>query len=84
MQRCAHYRNIIIWILRGHNIFFLFSDSNGDRNGAPVFTKPLKDMNAHDGDRVTLECEVTGTPRPQISWFKGNKEVLDCQVLTLL
>jgi len=55
--------------------------ASGNGNGeAPVFTKPLTDRHARDGDQVTLECEVKGTPRPQVNWFKGKVEILDSQV----
>ncbi|WAR10973.1 MYLK-like protein, partial [Mya arenaria] len=47
--------------------------------GAPVFTRPLTEQHVRDGDQVTLECEVTGNPRPQVSWFKGTVEILDSQ-----
>ena len=65
------------------NFEFSAKDDNG-KNGKPVFIKPLSDIHCKDGDTVTLECEVTGSPRPQISWFKGSTEILDSQVTSLL
>ena len=58
---------------------FVDKDENG-KSGKPVFGKPLSNIHCKDGDAVTLECEVTGSPRPQISWYKGTTEILDSQV----
>lgn len=34
---------------------------------------------------VTLECKIRGgKPRPEISWFKGTKELVDTSKYTLL
>jgi hypothetical protein len=30
---------------------------------------------ANDGDKVQIQCKVTGTPRPEITWFLNKKEV---------
>jgi hypothetical protein len=46
----------------------------------PNFTRQLKDIFCKDGDNVTLECEVQGQPRPQITWYRDGKEILDSQV----
>lgn len=58
---------------------------------APVFTgKPkevvcfIYDINfsphvniqtATDGDKVQIECKVTGSPAPEITWFLNKKEI---------
>ncbi|XP_069108405.1 myosin light chain kinase, smooth muscle-like isoform X3 [Argopecten irradians] len=45
----------------------------------PKFTKQLKDVYCKDGEEVTLECQVTGLPRPQMTWHKDKHEILDSQ-----
>ncbi|KAL3854884.1 hypothetical protein ACJMK2_014120 [Sinanodonta woodiana] len=45
----------------------------------PYFSDPLHDVHCKDGDAVTLECTVNGSPRPQITWYKDNVEILDSQ-----
>ena len=30
---------------------------------------------ANDGDKVQIQCKVTGVPRPEITWFLNKKEV---------
>lgn len=57
--------------------FVFFSDS-----AKPKFTRQLKDIFCKDGDNVTLECEIQGQPRPQITWYRESKEILDSQVRT--
>ena len=41
----------------------------------PKFTQLLKDLEAHDGDKVRFECRVIGHPMPDIRWVKDNKEI---------
>ncbi|CAF4088490.1 unnamed protein product [Adineta steineri] len=42
----------------------------------PEFLKKLKDAEGIEGKTITLECEVIGTPKPDVEWFfKGTKEV---------
>ena len=35
----------------------------------PEFIQPLHDQTVTDGDRISLDCYVTGNPRPYIAWF---------------
>lgn len=39
----------------------------------PNVTKHLKDLRCCDGDAVTLECHVVGTPEPNILWEKDGR-----------
>lgn len=36
----------------------------------PSFIQPLRNAIIQEGDKVILECAVTGTPEPKIEWFK--------------
>lgn len=38
----------------------------------PVFGRRLQAQVVKKGDRVIMDCEITGTPEPQIQWFKDN------------
>lgn len=49
-------------------------------NKKPRFEKPLRDQFCKDGSTVTLECVISGDPRPRTTWFKEGEEILDCQV----
>jgi hypothetical protein len=41
---------------------------------APVFTGKPKEVTGTDGDKVQIECKVTGSPAPEITWlFKKKK-----------
>ena len=42
---------------------------------APIFTVPLSNILARTGQEIQLECEVLGTPRPTVTWFKDNKAI---------
>lgn len=41
----------------------------------PKFTKLLSDVLVSEGDRVILECFVTGDPTPEIKWLLNNQEI---------
>lgn len=44
---------------------------------APVFVTPLSNVMARTGQKIKLECEVTGTPDPQITWSHNGKTLPD-------
>lgn len=39
----------------------------------PVFRIPLTNIMARVGQKIKLECELTGTPRPQIHWTHNGR-----------
>ncbi|XP_034402759.1 striated muscle preferentially expressed protein kinase-like [Cyclopterus lumpus] len=43
--------------------------------GAPSFERTLVDTAASSGSEVTLECIITGSPPPSVTWRKHNVEV---------
>ncbi|KAK0067332.1 titin-like isoform X1, partial [Biomphalaria pfeifferi] len=45
----------------------------------PHFTNLLKDTTIRDGEGLTLECDIEGQPRPQISWIRDGVEIFDSQ-----
>ena len=44
---------------------------------APKFSQPLESVEVMEGASATLECKVTGTPEPSITWFKDGTSVAD-------
>jgi len=42
---------------------------------APVFTRPLANTRVTEGQKVQLECHVTGSPEPELSWFLDGVEL---------
>ncbi|GFO38540.1 titin, partial [Plakobranchus ocellatus] len=45
---------------------------------APVFTQPLHpEVKVKVGDTADLTCEVTGIPRPEVQWFRGDELVTE-------
>lgn len=53
-------------------IFFLDKRLAGE---APQFTRVVKPQVVRPGDNVVLECVVTGSPTPEVKWFRGEDEV---------
>ena len=41
----------------------------------PVFTKHIQSTQVAENSSLVLECQVTGVPRPTVSWFKNNESV---------
>nr|CAD2187171.1 unnamed protein product [Meloidogyne enterolobii] len=45
------------------------------RGVAPQFTQRVADQRVQQGQTVKLSCNITGSPRPTISWFKDGKQL---------
>ena len=43
---------------------------------APVFTKKIEPLMAIEGTEAVFECNFTGLPTPQITWYKENVPIL--------
>ncbi len=41
----------------------------------PVLEGKLSDQTVKDGDKVLLECSISGSPQPAIVWFKGSNKL---------
>lgn len=39
----------------------------------PVFRTPLSNVMARVGQKIRLECEITGIPRPELYWTQNGK-----------
>ncbi|MCP9266046.1 Twitchin [Dirofilaria immitis] len=44
---------------------------------APAIITPLIDMYGEQGRSVTLECMITGNPRPEYRWYRGLRELTE-------
>jgi hypothetical protein len=42
----------------------------------PVFQQPLQDVTAPEGKSVHLEVRFTGSPAPDVAWFRGPNRIL--------
>ena len=42
---------------------------------APKFDSTLTDVSVKEGESVTMECHVTGLPRPEILWTMNNNQI---------
>lgn len=44
---------------------------------APRFTLKPQNINVRSGDSVTLECRVTGSPSPDVRWYRDNDPLIE-------
>ena len=49
------------------------SDASVGETSPPKFTQLLRDLTVKSGQRVCLQCRVTGHPLPTVQWFRDNK-----------
>ena len=42
---------------------------------APQFSRPLANIVARPGKEILLECSITGSPTPSVTWFRDNKAI---------
>lgn len=54
-------------------IKYVFSPSGQ----APEIITPLTDLYGEHGRSVTLECVITGNPRPEYRWYRGLREIAE-------
>lgn len=54
-------------LICGYYIFyFVFTE-------APVLVRAPDDLTLNEGDTARLTCEISGSPQPNITWYKGSK-----------
>lgn len=46
---------------------------------APEFTKTLSDIDVLVGNDASFDCQFTGKPTPEITWYKGGQEIFESQ-----
>ncbi|KAL3088858.1 hypothetical protein niasHS_009150 [Heterodera schachtii] len=51
---------------------------------APEVITALRDQAGTTGGQVTFECEIGGSPKPDIQWYRGSKELVDTPKCTLI
>ena len=44
---------------------------------SPEFTAKMKDTDAAEGKTAYFDCQISGTPAPSISFYRGTKELFD-------
>ena len=46
------------------------SDTSAGEVTAPVFPMLPKDVVCNSGEKITLKCQVQGTPVPVVQWYR--------------
>ncbi|XP_055314991.1 uncharacterized protein LOC129575416 isoform X3 [Sitodiplosis mosellana] len=59
-------------------------DSEVVTNLQPTVLLPLKDVHAIEGKSVQLQCEISGSPEPEVIWYHENKPVKESSDVQLL
>ncbi len=49
----------------------------------PSILKTLKDVETVEGKPLELICDVSGTPKPEFTWFKGEQAINNDEHYTL-
>ena len=44
---------------------------------APKFVRKPQLRQEDDGNRLIFECELSGHPQPQVSWFRQDEKILE-------
>lgn len=57
-----------------YNAIFIFSEKE-EEGVAPHFSTPIKPLMVQEHTPALLECVVTGTPVPEVKWYRGEREV---------
>ncbi|KAK6747288.1 hypothetical protein RB195_000476 [Necator americanus] len=50
----------------------------------PEIISDLSDQSCEIGRGATFECEISGSPRPDYTWYRGTKELVDTSRFTIL
>nr|XP_006823020.1 PREDICTED: titin-like [Saccoglossus kowalevskii] len=56
-------------------VFQVHDDTEKVETIKPIVLTELKDVEAVEGQTVTLECNIQGTPRPVIMWYKQGQQI---------
>lgn len=68
-------------------MYFCPSNLEKEQGVGPQFTKPLKIEFTEEKEperlKVTVTCQVTGKPKPQVKWFRGIEEVIPNEALQM-
>ena len=56
--------------LSSHPFFFLQKMGSTGENRAPKFVRKPQLRQEDDGNRLIFECELSGHPQPEVTWFR--------------
>ena len=62
-----------------NNHFFLSFRKMGSlgENKAPKFVRKPQLRQEDDGNRLIFECELSGHPQPEVSWFRQDEKIVE-------
>ena len=60
--------------LSSHPLFLQKMGSTGE-NRAPKFVRKPQLRQEDDGNRLIFECELSGHPQPEVTWFRQDEKI---------
>lgn len=67
--------DVDVLVVRKFSLNDILLTEKEEEGVAPHFTTPIKPLMVEEDKPATLECIVTGTPAPEVKWYRGEKEV---------
>ena len=53
----------------------VYPSNRHEQKNSPKFIELLKDISINEGQDVCFKCIITGTPQPEVKWFKDGNPV---------
>lgn len=69
---CVNYKYYLIFLSKSYCTIFSEKEEDGV---APHFSTPIKPLMIEEHIPALLECVVTGTPIPEVKWYRDEKEI---------
>lgn len=64
------------------SVFVCFAEKSPEGN-APEIVKPVESVEVIEGYPASLECQISGQPKPNVEWFKDNEKVKESKRIKL-
>lgn len=59
--------------------FFSSVVEEREEKRAPEVVAPLKSIQVADGGQARLECQIHGTPKPTVTWYRDDQMIVNSE-----